>query len=149
MTPEQKDIVRQTWKSVVPIADTAADLFYDRLFALDPELKALFQDVDIAAQKQKLLQALAATVAGLNQLEALASQLSELGRRHAGYGVVEAHYETVGQALIWTLEQGLQEEWTPNARQAWQAAYTVVSQTMMEGARGQTRQPAADVIKAA
>ncbi len=135
MTPEQKQIVRQTWALVVPIADNAADLFYDRLFMLDPDLRTLFQGVDLASQKKKLLQALAMTVASLENLDSLAPQLSELGRRHAGYGVVDTHYETVGGALLWTLEQGLQDAWTPKAQEAWTSAYGIVSETMLIGAR--------------
>ena len=134
MTPEQKEIVKQTWTMVVPIADTAADLFYDRLFELDPDLKVLFKDADLASQKKKLLQALATTVAGLDDLASLVPQISELGRRHAGYGVIDAHYETVGRALLWTLQQGLQEAWTPAAQNAWAAAYIIVSETMKAAA---------------
>ena len=135
MTPEQKETVKQTWTMVVPIADTAADLFYDKLFELDPSLKPLFEDVDLASQKKKLLQALATTVAGLDDLASLVPIISQLGRRHAGYGVVDAHYETVGRALLWTLQQGLQKAWTPAAQDAWTAAYTVISETMKAGAR--------------
>ncbi|MEM9354886.1 MAG: globin family protein [Pseudomonadota bacterium] len=134
MTPEHKEIVRQTWTLVVPIADMAADLFYDKLFELDPDLTAYFQNVDLSSQKKKLLQALAMTVASLDNLESLVPQLSDLGRRHAGYGVVDSHYETVGRALLWTLEQGLQDAWTPASQEAWTAAYEVVSDTMKLGA---------------
>ena len=135
MTPEEKEIVQSTWKMVVPIADTAADLFYDKLFELDPSLKSLFADVDLAAQKKKLLQALATTVSSLDALDALVPVLSELGRRHATYGVIDKHYDTVASALLWTLETGLGDAWTPAARQAWAAAYTIVADTMKSGAR--------------
>ena len=106
MTPEEKEIVQSSWKMVVPIADTAADLFYDKLFELDPSLKHMFDGVDLAAQKKKLLQALATTVSSLDTLEALVPVLSELGRRHATYGVIDKHYDTVASALLWTLETG-------------------------------------------
>ena len=139
MTPEDKEIVQRTWKSVVPIADTAADLFYDKLFELDPDLKALFERVDLAAQKKKLLQALAATVSGLDTLEGLVPQLTDLGRRHATYGVDDAHYETVGQALLSTLETGLADAWTPEVSNAWTAAYTLVAETMKGGAHTDDR----------
>lgn len=134
MTPEQKEIVRRTWSSVAAIADTAADLFYDRLFELDPQLKPLFRDTDLAAQKQKLVEALATTIASLDAIGELAPVLAELGRRHASYGVVDAHYDTVGAALLWTLEKGLGDAWGPEAAEAWGAAYTVVAQTMKQGA---------------
>lgn len=141
MTPEQKKIVRQNWTLVEPIADAAADLFYDKLFELDPNLRALFMDVDLASQKKKLMQALATTIAGLDDLASLVPQISELGRRHAGYGVVDAHYETVGRALLWTLQQGLGDAWTPAARDAWTAAYTLVSETMQAGAKRDSTAP--------
>ena len=133
MTPEQKQTVKRTWALIVPSADAAATLFYDKLFEIDAELKVLFQEVDLTSQKKKLLQALALTVASLDNLEDLAPHLSELGRRHADYGVVEAHYDTVGGALLWTLEQGLQEAWTPDVQDAWTAAYGIVSETMQAG----------------
>jgi hemoglobin-like flavoprotein len=135
MTPDDKDIVRATWQKVVPIAGTAADLFYQRLFEIDPDLRALFDDVDMDAQKAKLLQALATTIAQLDALDTLAPQLAELGQRHAGYGVVDAHYDTVGAALLWTLEQGLGDSWTPEAKKAWTSAYTLVAGTMRAGAQ--------------
>ena len=135
MTPEEKEIVQSTWKMVVPIADTAADLFYDKLFELDPSLKPLFANVDLDAQKKKLLQALATTVSSLDTLDALVPVLTELGRRHASYGVIDAHYDTVASALLWTLETGLGDAWTPAARQAWTTAYTIVADTMKAGAR--------------
>lgn len=134
MTPEQKDIVRHTWSSVAPIADAAADLFYDRLFELDPQLKQLFEGTDLNAQKEKLVQALATTVANLDAIGELAAALADLGRRHATYGVVDAHYDTVGQALLWTLEKGLGDAWEPAAEQAWATAYRLVSETMKQGA---------------
>lgn len=134
MTPEQKQTVKRTWALIVPSADAAATLFYDKLFEIDAELKVLFQEVDLTSQKKKLLQALALTVASLDNLEDLAPHLSELGRRHADYGVVEAHYDTVGGALLWTLEQGLQEAWTPDVQDAWTAAYGIVSETMQAAA---------------
>ncbi|MGI9477939.1 MAG: globin family protein [Hyphomicrobiaceae bacterium] len=141
MTPEDKAIVQHTWAMVVPIADTAANLFYDKLFELDPALEALFAEVDLAAQKKKP-QALATTVASLDALDALVPQLADLGRRHASYGVVDAHYDTVGRALLWTLQTGLGDAWTPATEKAWTAAYTTVAETMKAGAQtGQETPP--------
>ena len=134
MTPEQAQIVKRTWQLVVPIADTAADIFYARLFELDPNLERLFSGVDLASQKKKLLQALAATVANVEAPETLTPQLRVLGSRHAGYGVAHAHYGTVGRALLSTLETGLQGEWSPAVEEAWIAAYGFVAKTMQAGA---------------
>jgi hemoglobin-like flavoprotein len=141
MTPNEKNIVRATWQKIVPIADTAVDLFYDKLFEIDPELRPLFENVDMGAQKKKLLQALAMTVAQLDALEVLAPQLAELGRRHAAYGVQNEHYDSVGAALWWTLEQGLGDDWNTETAQAWTAAYTLVAETMKSAANTDGNRP--------
>jgi hemoglobin-like flavoprotein len=107
MTPEQKQLVRDTWKQVAPIADAAADMFYRRLFEIDPTTRKLFRATDMVAQRKKLLQTLAFAIGGLDNLGALVSKVEDLGRRHAGYGVTDAQYDSVGAALLWTLEQGL------------------------------------------
>jgi hemoglobin-like flavoprotein len=134
MTPEHAQIVKRTWQLVVPIADTAADIFYERLFELDPDLERLFSGVDLASQKKKLLQALAATVANVEAPENLAPTLRALGSRHAGYGVADEHYGTVGRALLLALETGLQDKWSPAVAEAWTAAYGFVAKTMQAGA---------------
>ena len=125
MTPDQARIVQETWKQVVPIADAAGELFYRRLFEIDPSTCELFRATDMPAQRRKLLQMLAVAVRGLDNLDALASTVEELGRRHAGYGVTDAHYDSVGAALLWTLQQGLGEAWTPAVAAAWTAAYRI------------------------
>ncbi len=130
MSPEQRTILQQTWGQVVPIADSAAALFYDRLFAVDPELRPLFGGVDMARQGGKLTTALAAVIDNLASIEEMVPELQELGRRHAGYGVTDAHYRTVGSALLWTLEQGLGEAWTTEAKAAWTDAYQLVADVM-------------------
>ncbi len=134
MTPDQINIVRSTWEKVVPIADTAADLFYNRLFEIDPKLRRLFETTNFAAQKKKLLQALATAIASLDALDKLAPQLVELGRRHATYGVIDSDYEAVGSALIWTLQQGLGDDWSGDAEAAWSAVYGLVAEAMQLGA---------------
>jgi hemoglobin-like flavoprotein len=103
MTPEQKRLVRDTWKQVAPVADAAAGMFYHRLFAIDPTTRKLFRATDMAAQRKKLLQTLAFAINGLDNLGALKSKVEDLGRRHAGYGVSDAQYDSVGAALLWTL----------------------------------------------
>jgi hemoglobin-like flavoprotein len=129
ITPTQKRLVQDTFGLVVPIAPTAAALFYQRLFEIDPALRPMFKG-DIGEQGKKLMQALALAVKSLDRPEALMPVLQDLGRRHARYGVTDAHYDTVGAALIWTLEKGLGERFTADVREAWVAVYQVVATTM-------------------
>lgn len=133
MTPRQIALVRENFAAVKPIAGTAAALFYDRLFALDPALRSLFKS-DMREQGAKLMQMIGVAVAGLHAPEALVPTLRGLGRRHHGYGVEDRHYATVGEALIWTLEQGLGPAFTAEAREAWLAAYTLLASVMQAGA---------------
>jgi hemoglobin-like flavoprotein len=132
MTPEQVALVQQSWQRVVPIKDEAAQLFYRRLFELNPSLQVLFKG-DMAEQRRKLMAILGTAVGSLQRLEALVPNLRELGRKHIGYGVKPQDYETVGAALLWTLEQGLGSEFTPATRAAWTETYTVVAATMQSG----------------
>ncbi|MEM7464034.1 MAG: globin family protein, partial [Pseudomonadota bacterium] len=134
ITPQQKQMVWKTWEKIVPIADTAADLFYSRLFEIDPDVKTLFAKSDMSTQKTKLIQTLASAISCLDSTETLKPLLVDLGRKHADYGVVASHYETVGSALLWTLEQGLGEDWTPEAAAGWTAAYIFIAETMQSGA---------------
>ncbi|HET6763502.1 MAG TPA: globin family protein, partial [Longimicrobiaceae bacterium] len=119
---------------VAPISETAAALFYNRLFILDPNLRHLFRSPDMAEQGRKLMQMLTVVVKGLDRLDQLIPAVQALGRRHTGYGVRDHHYETVAEALLWTLQQGLGESFTPAVRQAWVEAYTVLSDVMKAAA---------------
>jgi hemoglobin-like flavoprotein len=134
MSPEQKALVKESWRKVVPMADAAARLFYDRLFEIDPTTRPLFKTTDPAEQRRKLIQALTMVVQGLDHLEALVPTIADLGRRHAQYGVTNGHYDAVGAALLWTLEQGLGSGWTPEAKVAWSSAYTLLADVMREAA---------------
>src|SRR5262249_7711852 len=137
----QKRLVRDTWKQVVPVADAAAAMFYHRLFEIDPSTRALFRATDMVVQRKKLLQTLAFAIRGLDNRDALVSKVEDLGRRHAGYGVTDAHYDSVGAALLWTLEQGLGQAWTPPVAAAWAEVYRLLSGIMRNaGARAQTLQ---------
>lgn len=127
-------LVQDSWKEVLPIADTAAALFYGRLFALDPELKPLFRG-DMKQQGRKLMAMMSVAVHGLGQPETIVPAVQDLGRRHAGYGVKDRHYASVGAALLWTLGQALGETFTPNVENAWSAAYGLLAQTMRDAAR--------------
>ena len=135
MTPTEIDLIRASWSSVEPIADTAAGLFYGRLFELDPAIERLFRRTDMAAQRKVLMQTLTVVVKSLDRLDQIVPAVQALGRRHAGYGVREAHYATVGAALLWTLEQGLGEAFTPPVREAWATAYGILASVMVEAAR--------------
>ena len=129
VTQEEINLVQKSWAQVAPISDTASDLFYTRLFQLDPALKELFPD-DMAEQKKKLMQTLAICVNGLTDLGEIVPAVQALGRRHADYRVRYEHYATVGEALLWTLEQGLAEDFTAETRDAWTTVYGVLSSTM-------------------
>jgi hemoglobin-like flavoprotein len=134
MSPEEIRIVKSTWSMVEPISDTAANLFYNRLFELDPALKPMFKS-DLGEQKKKLMQTLSFAVAGLNNLDGLLPVVRQLGKRHVGYGVKDEHYDTVAAALLWTLEKGLGPEWTPEAKAAWTTVYLALAGTMKEAAK--------------
>jgi hemoglobin-like flavoprotein len=129
MNQQQIETVQESFEFVRPIADVAADLFYDRLFALDPALQPMFKG-EMGEQKTKLMSTLAFAVAGLNQPERILPAVRQLGQRHVGYGVQSSHYETVGAALLWTLAQGLGERFTPDVEAAWTAAYELLAGTM-------------------
>ena len=133
MTPQQINLVQETFADVKPIAATAAELFYNRLFTLDPALRPLFKG-EMGQQGQMLMSMIGAAVSGLRNLEQLAPVVRQLGARHVGYGVRDEHYATVGSALLWTLEQGLGPKFTPDVRDAWTAAYTLLSDVMQLGA---------------
>ena len=134
MTTNEKSLVKETFAKVVPIADTAAALFYGRLFELDPSLRSLFQ-TDIREQGKKLMQMLGYCVGKLDELDELVPAVKDLGRKHAGYGAEEEDYATVGGALLWTLEQGLGAAFTPEVKTAWTAVYELLAATMLEGAK--------------
>ncbi len=134
MTDDQIQLVQQTFALVAPIADDAAALFYQRLFTLDPSLKTLFRG-DMKQQGQMLMQTIGLAVRNLRQPAAIIKSVEQMGQRHVGYGVTEAHYDTVGEALLWTLGQGLGDAFTPAVRDAWAATYTMLAEVMKAGAR--------------
>lgn len=138
MTPEQVQLVKTSFAAVMPIADQAGMLFYDRLFSLDPTLRPMFKG-EMSEQRRALMRMIAAAVNGLDRLDTLVPTVEALGVRHAGYGVVDAHYQTVGEALLWTLQQGLGDGFTPDVAEAWTIAYDVLAGTMQSAARDATR----------
>jgi hemoglobin-like flavoprotein len=137
MTPEQVTLVQESFKKVVPIADKAADLFYDRLFTIAPDVRSMFP-TDLSEQKKKLIQVLATAVTNLHQVEKILPVVEELGRKHVTYGVTEKHYDPVGAALLWTLEQGLGPDFSPHVKAAWTETYTTVASVMTKAAASAT-----------
>ncbi len=133
MTPDQIAHVRTSFAAVKPIADTAAALFYGRLFELEPSLRPMFAR-DLGEQGRMLMQMIGVVVANLDRVSTLVPTLHALGRRHAGYGVRDEHYDVVAGALLWTLEKGLGDAFTPQVRDAWTSAYGVLARTMQAGA---------------
>lgn len=129
MTPQQVELVQTSFKKVVPIAGTAADLFYNRLFEIAPETRSMFP-ADLKEQKGKLMAMLGTAVSNLHQLETILPAVKALGERHKGYGVTAAHYAPVGAALLWTLEKGLGPEFTPEVKAAWTETYTALAGVM-------------------
>ena len=144
MTPRQVLLVQETWKRVLPIADKAAELFYMRLFSLEPSVRRLFQG-DMAEQGRKLMSMVSVAVNSLTRLDAIVPAVKALGRRHAGYGVQKHHYTVVEAALIWTLAQGLGEKFTGEIEEAWRTAYRVLATSMQSDPEEKTHagQPAA------
>jgi len=134
MNPNTVSLVTRSWAQVAPIAPEAARLFYGNLFSADPTLKPLFRSQDMDAQGAKLMQMIGAAVAKLNDLPTLVPILKSLGRRHGDYGVEDAHYATVGGALLKTLGQGLGEAFTPDVEAAWTEVYGVMASVMMDAA---------------
>jgi hemoglobin-like flavoprotein len=135
MTPDQIKAIQESFALVVPISERAAMLFYGRLFEIAPALKPLFRG-DMTEQGHKLMATLGVVVNGLANLESLLPAVSALAKRHVDYGVEAADYQPVGAALLWTLERGLGEQWTPQLATAWTEAYAVLSSFMIAEAYG-------------
>jgi nitric oxide dioxygenase len=135
MTPDQVKLVQQSFSKVVPIAEQAAVIFYDRLFEIAPQVKSMFP-ADMTAQRGKLVATLAAVVNGLGNLDSILPAASALAKRHVSYGAKAEHYPVVGAALLWTLEKGLGAGWTSEVADAWTAAYGTLSGFMISEAYG-------------
>lgn len=129
MKVDQITLVQDTFDKIRPISEKAAKLFYNRLFELDPSLKSLFKG-DMKTQGKMLMQMLDYAITGLDRLDTIVLAIQNLGICHAGYGVKDEYYETVGEALLWTLEQGLGKDFTPDVKDAWVEAYKLLSDIM-------------------
>lgn len=133
MTPRQIQMLQSTWTQVVPIADTAAGLFYGKLFELDPAVKPLFRG-DMTEQGRKLMKTIGVVVNCLTRLEEILPTVQDLGKHPVAYGVEPRHYDTAGAALLWTLEQRLGGAFTAEVREAWAAAYGTLAGVMKKAA---------------
>lgn len=134
MTPEQIELVKSSWEKVKPISEVAAGLFYGKLFEIDPELKKIFSG-DMTEQGRKLMAMINTAVNSLGNLSDIVPAVQELGKRHIDYGVKDKDYDTVAEALIWTLESGLGEGFTDEVKSAWVETYTLLATTMKEAAK--------------
>ena len=135
MNPTQIKLVQDSFAKVAPISEQAAVLFYGRLFEVAPSVRTMFPD-DMTEQRKKLMATLAVVVGGLTNLEAVLPAASALAKRHVSYGAKPEHYPVVGGALLWTLEKGLGDAWTPDVAEAWTAAYGTLSGYMISEAYG-------------
>lgn len=133
MTPRQIELVENSWDFVVMNSNEAGINFYNRLFEIDPSLRALFKE-DIKSQSQKLIALITFAVHKLHNFNEIISDVKALGLRHRRYEVKPEYYATVAEALLWTLEKGLGSQWTQEMKEAWVTLYTILSKTMIEAA---------------
>ena len=134
MTNDEICLLKSSFQKIGPIAEQASVLFFARLFELDPTLREIFHG-DIAAQGRKLLQTLNLAIQGIDRIDTLAPAARQFGRRHAGYHVKQAHYDAVGEALLWTLAKGLGSDFTSETRDAWGKIYWLLAETIKAGSR--------------
>ncbi|MCC9605079.1 globin domain-containing protein [Blastopirellula sp. JC732] len=131
MTPQQIELVKSSWKSVEPISVAAAALFYGRLFEIAPEVKPLFAKADMKEQGAKLMKMIGMAVASLDRLDEIMPAVTAMAQRHVEYGVKPEDYQPVGAALLWTLEKGLGDAFTPDTKEAWTTVYTTLAGAMI------------------
>lgn len=140
MTPEKIKLVQDSFRQVVPIADKAADIFYDRLFEIAPSVRPMFP-VEMSDQKGKLMKTLAVAVQSLHQVDTIVPVIQNLAVKHIDYGVKDEHYGPVGEALLYTLEKGLGDGWSPDVAEAWTETYATVATVMKEAAAAAAAEP--------
>jgi hemoglobin-like flavoprotein len=127
MRPETDRLVRESWSRFEPVAERSAGFFYEKLFELDPGAERLFARTNMEDQGRKVMRMFAEIVRMIDQPESLVGEVADLGRRHVRYGVQDSQYDSVGAALLWTLERGLGPAFTDDVRTAWTEAYLLVS----------------------
>jgi hemoglobin-like flavoprotein len=133
LTTEQKTLIHKTFRKVTLKTNTFADLFYTRLFELDPELRPMFKN-DMREQQKKFMQTVGTLVASLDLPDKFEEPVQQLGKRHTAYHVEKKHYDTVGEALMWALERVLGDDFTEEAKTAWTGLYTYIAQTAIAAA---------------
>ena len=134
MTPRQIELMRTSWSAVETSSDAVATMFYDRLFELDPALRRLFARTDMDTQHRIVMQTFKVVVASLDEFDTIVPFIQALGRVHARYGVREEHYDTVGAALMWTLDRGLGDAFDDETADAWATAYDTLASVMIQAA---------------
>ncbi len=133
MRTDSNTLVQTSWEKVAAMGPQAAQLFYFNLFALDPDLQSMFK-TDMQTQSERLIRAIGMAISKLDDTDTLLPILRSLGQRHVGYGVLPRHYDSVGAALLQTLQQGLAADFTPAVRQAWMETYALIARVMIEAA---------------
>ncbi len=133
MTEEQRRLVQMSFAKLVPKSEYAATLFYKRFFELAPEVEQLFKS-DLNTQGIKLFQVISFAVLSLDNLDELLPVIQDLGRRHVQYGAMDSHYIHVGNALLWTIEEVLKEDYTPDVKAAWTDLYKLLASAMRTAA---------------
>jgi len=134
ITTHQIELVQSSFKQVAAMPEQVAELFYSRVFEIAPQVKPLFAQSDMTQQGRKLMQMLSVAVNSLNNIGTIVPAVKELGARHVDYGVTNEMYDVVGQALLWTLEQGLGNAFTEDVKEAWTNVYIILSETAIAGA---------------
>ena len=143
MDIRQMKLVQKSFAQVLLVADTTVDLFYARLFELDPALRGMFPQ-DMTVQKQKFMSMLNTAVDSLDRLDNLVPTIQALGIRHRTYGVTVEQYDSVREALMWALQESLGDQFTPEVKAAWVAVITLLANTMQQAAGyfSQSNEPA-------
>jgi hemoglobin-like flavoprotein len=134
MTDSNILAVKNSWSYIMFQSEEFSGLFYQKLFELNPSLRHLFKG-NIEEQGSKLMRMLTMIIARLQRLQDIETEVKALGHRHVGYGTRPEHYQTVGQALLWSLENALGDRWSEETRKAWTEAYTIMANTMLQGAQ--------------
>lgn len=130
LSEKEITLIKNTWGFVITNNETAGEMFYSKLFETAPAVRPLFK-ADISEQASKLISMVTIIVAKLNKLDEVVKEVDFLARKHIKYGAKPAHYAAVGQALLWTLEQGLSKQWTPEVEEAWTKVYGILSEGMI------------------